>query len=69
MALDFLAEVGHLNLSALADLPGRWIDAVHGRFSRPARSIPRGQKTEIAWTVTFGGRNLSGGKPNGECQL
>jgi len=40
-----------------------------GRAIRPARRIPRGSEADIAWKVTFQGRTLAGGKPNGECQV
>lgn len=40
-----------------------------GRSLRPARRFQRGSETEIAWKVTFRGRMLAGGKPNGECRL
>ncbi len=36
---------------------------------RPARCIPRGPVAEIPWKVAFGGRILTGGKPNGECRM
>ena len=40
-----------------------------GRSQPPARRITHGAEEDIAWKVTFRGRMLVGGKPNGECRL
>ncbi len=40
-----------------------------GCSTRPARCIPRGPVSEIAWNAAFRGRILMEGKPNGECRI